>query len=328
MPNASLLPEELIAEILSWVPVKALMQFRCVSKTWNSLILHPTFVKLHLHRSSKNSHILVMYKDINAEDDKLVACVAPCSIRHLLENPSSTEYWFRFWNPATRVMSIDSPPLRLHSSNYKTKWYHVKCALGYDDLSETYKVAVVLSDIKSQKMEQCDGQFVNGTVNWLALRKLSSDYIWRYELVIFSYDMKNETYRYLLKPDGMSEVSFPEPRLGILKGYLCLSCDHGRTHFVVWLMREFGVEKSWTQLLNVSYEHLQLDQFPFPSTSMIPLCMSEDEDVMLLASYGRKEFVLVNKRDNRMDDIGGFDGKYYWPYSYDYVPSLVLPYRN
>ncbi|KAG5028447.1 hypothetical protein JHK87_011961 [Glycine soja] len=135
-------------------------------------------------------------------------------------------------------------------------------------------------------------------------------------------------FRYLLKPDGLSEVSFPEPRLGVLKGYLCLSCDHGRTHFVVWLMREFGVEKSWTQLLNVSYEHLQLDQFPFPSTSMIPLFMSEDEDVMLLASYGRKEFVLVNKRDNRMDDIGGFDGKYYWPYSYDYVPSLVLPYRN
>ena len=249
-------------------------------------------------------------------------------------------------------MSIDSVPLRLHSSNYKTKWYPVKCALGYDDLSETYKVVVVLSDIKSQRMEvrvhclgdtcwrkiltcldfhflqQCDGQFVNGTVNWLALRKLSSDYIWRYELVIFSYDMKNETYRYLLKPDGLSEVSFPEPRLGVLKGYLCLSCDHGRTHFVVWLMREFGGEKSWTQLLNVSYEHLQLDQFPFPSTSMIPLCMSEDEDVMLLASYGRKEFVLVNKRDNRMDDIGGFDGKYYWSYSYDYVPSLVLPYRN
>lgn len=227
MPHASLLPEELIVEILSWVPVKALMQFRCVSKTWNSLILHPTFVKLHLHRSSKNTHILVMYKDINAEDDKLVTCVAPCSIRHLLENPSSTvddgchrfnanylvsgvcnglvclrdsfagdefqEYWFRFWNPATRVMSIDSVPLRLHSSNYKTKWYPVKCALGYDDLSETYKVVVVLSDIKLQKMEvrvhclgdtcwrkiltcldfhflqQCDGQFVNGTVNWLAL---------------------------------------------------------------------------------------------------------------------------------------------------------------
>ena len=57
--------------------------------------------------------------------------------------------------------------------------------------------------------------------------------------------MKNETYRYLLKPDGLSEVSFPEPRLGVLKGYLCLSCDHGRTHFVVWLMREFGVENSW-----------------------------------------------------------------------------------
>ena len=56
---AMVLPEELIVEILSWVPVKPLMRFKCVSKTWNSLIFHPTFVKLHLQRSSTNTHVLL-----------------------------------------------------------------------------------------------------------------------------------------------------------------------------------------------------------------------------------------------------------------------------
>ncbi|KAL2599197.1 hypothetical protein AAZX31_10G040000 [Glycine max] len=35
-----------------WVPVKALMRFRCVSKWWNSLVFNPMFVKLHLQRST------------------------------------------------------------------------------------------------------------------------------------------------------------------------------------------------------------------------------------------------------------------------------------
>nr|KYP32077.1 hypothetical protein KK1_047330 [Cajanus cajan] len=48
---ALVLAEELIMEILSWIPVKALMRFSCVSKSWNSLMFTPTFVKLHYQRS-------------------------------------------------------------------------------------------------------------------------------------------------------------------------------------------------------------------------------------------------------------------------------------
>lgn len=43
---AIVLPHDLIVEILSWVPMKYLLRFRCVSKTWKSLIFHPIFVKI------------------------------------------------------------------------------------------------------------------------------------------------------------------------------------------------------------------------------------------------------------------------------------------
>ncbi|WVY90914.1 hypothetical protein V8G54_036428 [Vigna mungo] len=49
--SAEILPNEVIAEILSWLPAKTLIRFRCVSKTWNSLIINSYFVKLHHKRS-------------------------------------------------------------------------------------------------------------------------------------------------------------------------------------------------------------------------------------------------------------------------------------
>ncbi|KAG4911946.1 hypothetical protein JHK82_052535 [Glycine max] len=45
------LPRELLVEILSWLPVKSLLRFRCVFKASNSLSLHFMFVKLQLQSS-------------------------------------------------------------------------------------------------------------------------------------------------------------------------------------------------------------------------------------------------------------------------------------
>ncbi|XP_062162941.1 F-box/kelch-repeat protein At3g06240-like [Alnus glutinosa] len=48
------LPNEVIAEILSRLPVKSIIRFRSVSKTWCSLISSPHFIATHLSRALSN----------------------------------------------------------------------------------------------------------------------------------------------------------------------------------------------------------------------------------------------------------------------------------
>ena len=42
------LPDETVLEILARLPVKSLLRFRCVCKTWDSFITNPNFISTHL----------------------------------------------------------------------------------------------------------------------------------------------------------------------------------------------------------------------------------------------------------------------------------------
>ncbi|TVU08415.1 hypothetical protein EJB05_41819, partial [Eragrostis curvula] len=46
------LPEEIIFDVLSWLPVKSLFRFRCVSKGWRALISFPAFIATHKSRAT------------------------------------------------------------------------------------------------------------------------------------------------------------------------------------------------------------------------------------------------------------------------------------
>ncbi|XP_057426856.1 F-box/kelch-repeat protein At3g06240-like [Lotus japonicus] len=186
---ARILPSEIVIEIFSWLPVKTLMQIKCLSKSWKSFISNnPKFAKLHLKRSPNNTHILLAFKDdINYDDEE--TCFISCSMRRLLEDPSSMidedkcyhlkgkylvvgscnglvclgnshdaglieEFWVRFWNPTTRLSSEKSPTFQM---NLRTQEFvsrgKMNCGFGYDDLHDTYKVVVVFWDCTQQKME-------------------------------------------------------------------------------------------------------------------------------------------------------------------------------
>ncbi|AES79305.2 putative F-box domain-containing protein [Medicago truncatula] len=162
-----ILPLDLITELLSFLPVKSLLQFRCVCMSWKILISDSFFVKLHLQRSIQNPRLAVTQESRECSMDVIVS---PTSLSHLLENPSKPttltndpyyslndkdcrsvagscngllcllglsedrEMWLRFWNPATRAIS---DKLGHYPADF-TGGFEV--AFGYDNSTDTYKV--------------------------------------------------------------------------------------------------------------------------------------------------------------------------------------------
>ena len=52
--NQIYLPREIVDEILSRLPIKSLLRFKTVAKSWNNTISTKEFVKAHLKNSTMN----------------------------------------------------------------------------------------------------------------------------------------------------------------------------------------------------------------------------------------------------------------------------------
>jgi hypothetical protein len=170
------------------------------------------------------------------------------------------------------------------------------------------------------------GAFVNGSVNWLAVNNLNGHpYKWKNvtinQLVIFSLDLWKETGKYISLPDGFREMPEDEPVLAVLRGCLCLYYDHMKTHFVLWEMREFGVQESWIRLVNVSYIHLEFNNF-VPDV-LLSVCLAENGDLLLMANKERVDVIKYNSKDVRVEYIQ-LPNNQIW-YADEHMQSLVLP---
>eukprot|EP00256_Glycine_max_P043999 XP_006595349.2 F-box/kelch-repeat protein At3g23880 [Glycine max] len=341
-------------KILSWLPVKALLRFRCVCKSWKSLMLDLSFVKLHLQRSyCRDTPVLFTLLNSNSKEEQC-SLHYYCSMQRLLDNPLSAiddgdlpfnqkynvvgvcnglwDYFAkrpcRFWNPATRLRSKKSPCIMCY--------IHTLIGFGYNDSSDTYKVVAVVK--KSRAItelrvcclgDNCWRKIATWTDFLRAIHTkglfMSNTLNWvgrlytTHQNAIFSFDIRKETYRYLSLPVDVDVLS-DDTVIGVLGGCLCLSHDYKRTRLAIWQMKEFGVEKSRTPLKKVSYEHLQI------STSSSWMAMHANGDVRLVASKSEFGLVLYNRRENRVKPNGMFS-KTVILESTQYVESLVLPYR-
>ena len=168
--SSPILPDDLIAEVLSLLDLKFLMQLKCVCKSWNSLISSdPTFAKMHLTRSSpQNPKHLTMFscknKDnsfpnqfitfsedfilnhyqVNNEDCNLVIgssngliCMLSQHIYHNVQN-----FHLRFWNPATRSVS---KIVGCFTNFFMDQYDYFRFSFGCDNTTGKYKVVAFSS---------------------------------------------------------------------------------------------------------------------------------------------------------------------------------------
>ncbi|KAH0982409.1 hypothetical protein GBA52_009586 [Prunus armeniaca] len=89
------IPEEILINVLSRLPVKSLIRFTCVCKLWSSLIRSSRFIGMHLNRNVTNhAHAFIIALHERRRESKICFTLfsnetfEPClKIKHLLTGP-------------------------------------------------------------------------------------------------------------------------------------------------------------------------------------------------------------------------------------------------
>ncbi|XP_057451147.1 F-box/kelch-repeat protein At3g23880-like [Lotus japonicus] len=360
MEPPQFLPEELRLEILSWLPVKSLVRFRCVSKSWKSIISDSQFIKLHLHRSSsttRNTDFAYLQSLITSPRKSRSASTIAipddydfCGTCNGLVCLHSSKYdrkdkytsHVRLWNPAMRSMSQRSPPLYLpivydsyfgfdyDSSTDTYKVVAVAVALSWDTLETMVNVynigddtcwrTIPVSHLPSMYLKDDDAVYVNNTLNRLAILPNVED---RDRCTILSFDFGKESCAQLPLPYcPQSRYDFYRtwPTLGVLRDCLCICQKDKNMHFVVWQMKEFGLYKSWTLLFNIAGYAYDIP------CRFFAMYMSENGDALLLSklAVSQPQAVLYTQKDNKLEvtDVANY---IFNCYAMNYIESLVPP---
>jgi F-box interacting protein len=246
-----------------------------------------------------------------------------------------------FWNPAMRTKS-DEFAIFSADDSYGDEYMF---SFGYDNSTQTYKVVAsnvlksgcnVKSEVKvfslgdnswrdlpcfpfiplylsSDKVND-NGLHLNGTINWLAFRDYNTSVD---QYLILSLDLSTETYTQLLLPLGLDNVpKYDQPILVVLMDRLCFCYDFEETHFVIWQMKDFGVQDSWIQLFKLDYENRSRWVYS------LPLYLSENGDTLLLAREEDTVSCIYSCIDKKVEKAAVLNNVG-WLYAMDYVESLV-----
>ncbi|CAK8539428.1 unnamed protein product [Lathyrus sativus] len=204
------------------------------------------------------------------------------------------------YNPSTRKSKI-LPPLE----NSKETCFLNSYTLVYDRVTSNYKIVAIVTlcdskievnihvlgtdywtripDFPCSSLIRKPGIFVNDTVNWFASE---NNLAW----VIVSLDLEKESYQKFSPPfykDGDSGTEH-SIALGAFKG--CLSilshiCKEKISN--IWIMKEYGNEKSWTKLFSIP--HSEEGMF----YCYVKVLYISEDDKLLMEFYNMGEYGFV-----------------------------------
>ncbi|KAM7528796.1 hypothetical protein LguiB_032206 [Lonicera macranthoides] len=126
---------------------------------------------------------------------------------------TNTEKYIFLWNPTTSKYwksAVCRIPLGVK---------YVVFGFGYDDAKDDYKVV---------RMRR-----------WLHLPRGD---------LIAAFDLRSEEYRLVPQPE-YSIKNF-DMKVDVLEECLCVLCKDYSLQFEMWVMEDYGVEKSWTKLIS------------------------------------------------------------------------------
>ncbi|KAK7359684.1 hypothetical protein VNO77_01647 [Canavalia gladiata] len=350
------LPIELIMEILQWLPVKFLLQLRCICKSWKSLISDPQFAKKHLHSSPTVAHLVLSFSSLSREFTLRAYPLSPVfdafAVRATqLRYPLNTRKRFDLivgscdgilcfaidqshallWNPSTGKFK-KLPSL----NNERSDGSYTIYGFGYDRFTDSYKVVAVFCycydcDAGSYKTEV--KVLTLGTNSWRRIQEFPSGVPFDESGKFVSGSVNwlastASSSSWVIVSLDLGKESYQEllqPEYGEVV-VVTLTLDvlrdclcilsHSEMFSDVWLMKDYGNRESWTKLFRVPYLG-NPDSLPYTKA----LYISEDDQILL---EFQSKLVVYNSRDGtfKVPEIQDING---WMVPEVYIESLISP---
>ncbi|KAL4288685.1 F-box/kelch-repeat protein At3g23880-like [Arachis ipaensis] len=180
----------------------------------------------------------------------------------------------RLWNPCT---GVESDWIEIEQRGVEV----VNHGFGYDHVHDRYKLLLFVQKRRQEPTspmvltfgannswstmpdfpfypQRCKGEFVSGTLNWIHKVPVTLN-SW---MIVF-FDLARESFGEVFLP-FMNGENVCEPVLQVARECLCVCVDHQKSHFDVWIMKEYGVQESWTKLIVISHVELKHYEPPYP----------------------------------------------------------------
>ncbi|KAH7572966.1 hypothetical protein ACOSP7_006370 [Xanthoceras sorbifolium] len=345
MAAAATLPMELIVDILSYLPVKCICRFKCVSKSWLAIIADSQLAKIHLSRSPpREKHLLVdkflysfdhletgfgggvvpAYPVMKKHTSGSVAVEVYESCNGLFCITPKTDVYLLF-NPSTR----ESKKLPYFQPTYGND---LLSGFGFIESIDDYKFVKVLEGNTvhvfslrnfSWKVVGCKFLFdtdrciefgvpLNGSRCVKHGIPFKGKLHWVLDKpdyrgrVIAAFDLVKEKFKTLSLPPGCFTCL---SGIGVVGDCLCVF-DIGKNVF--WVMKKYGKKESWTQ---VSKSDL--------CKPIAPSCFLKNSDMVYVARYNSKWTFCYEEegkkwKDYAVDGLGSYR-------VHRYVESVVSP---
>ncbi|CAL8077105.1 unnamed protein product [Prunus armeniaca] len=290
----SILPTELILDILLRLPHKDLIRSLCVSKAWYAFIHDRRFIKAHLQRSieTNSAPLSILIWSDSPKDAPSGFFSLTFSDNETIGAALRTEQPFKYADIYTHILGNS-----VHGLRFERLAYY---GFGYDSVHDDYKVVgivdcytesrqVHICSLKSNTWKRIQNMpcnnfdfhsdyivFFNGALNWLMHPVLDET-----PHIIQTLTLASEEYCQFSTPvdlDDVYNMHTPTLSLEVLGGCLCLCVDRSGAAHDVWVMKEYGMTESWTLLFSIEPEAV-----PWVNVqSFKPLVLSKNGEMVLL----------------------------------------------
>ncbi|KAL4557054.1 hypothetical protein LXL04_035224 [Taraxacum kok-saghyz] len=286
------LPQAIMADILSRLPLKMLIRCKGVCKQLQNIVFDSYFADLQLSRSRVrftihyNSKIL---KWVAIEDElghhnlhldpvmSLKFKLAP-----IIQLVGSVNGLVCMWQDMIREGS--TPTYRVSDAKVYT--------LGTGQWRSLSHVPYSFRDNR--------GVFLNGHAHWTI-----------YHDKICAFDFDNETFELIPSPPSQRRRVYRQ-KLGVLKGCLC-RCDTSHSKFTIWVMKEYGINESW-------HKELVIRKGISPTLDMLvrepPHLIGGFKDGTILISSSKGTILVYSPSTATIIDTNYFYGFTYRPSFY------------